>query len=69
MLTDAIDRYNRYLAVAAQVVRRSLNEEKRLIAERRGVMEMRFAKWEVNNIRSRVPIAMSTLEQLRRTSD
>jgi hypothetical protein len=40
-------RYNRYLAVAAQVVRRSLNEEKRLIAERRGVMEMRFAKWEV----------------------
>ncbi|KAF2478793.1 F-type H+-transporting ATPase subunit epsilon [Neohortaea acidophila] len=39
--------YNRYLAVAARVVRRSLKEDKRLAAERRGEMsEMRFAKWE-----------------------
>ncbi|MCJ1338108.1 hypothetical protein MMC09_003393 [Bachmanniomyces sp. S44760] len=38
--------YNRYLAVAARVVRRSLKEEPRLKAERRGDMELRFAKWE-----------------------
>ncbi|KAI0006406.1 mitochondrial ATP synthase epsilon chain-domain-containing protein [Xylariaceae sp. FL0662B] len=38
--------YNRYLAVAARVVRRSLKEDKRLAAERRGDMDLRFAKWE-----------------------
>ncbi|KAF2771607.1 mitochondrial ATP synthase epsilon chain domain-containing protein, partial [Teratosphaeria nubilosa] len=38
--------YNRYLAVAARVVRRSLKEDKRLVAERRGEMDLRFAKWE-----------------------
>ncbi|KAF2755617.1 hypothetical protein EJ05DRAFT_513106 [Pseudovirgaria hyperparasitica] len=38
--------YNRYLAVAARVVRRSLKEDKRIAAERRGEMELRFAKWE-----------------------
>ncbi|KAK3169890.1 hypothetical protein OEA41_009274 [Lepraria neglecta] len=38
--------YNRYLAVAARVVRRSLKEQPRLQAERRGEMELRFAKWE-----------------------
>ena len=40
--------YNRYLAVAARVVRRSLKEGERLKAERRGEMELRFAKWEVS---------------------
>ncbi|KAG5663867.1 hypothetical protein HG530_004598 [Fusarium avenaceum] len=38
--------YNRYLAVAARVVRRSLKEDKRLIAERRGEMDLRFSKWQ-----------------------
>ncbi|KAF6819914.1 hypothetical protein CSOJ01_00982 [Colletotrichum sojae] len=38
--------YNRYLAVASRVVRRSLKEDKRIIAERRGEMDLRFAKWE-----------------------
>ncbi|KAF3799651.1 hypothetical protein GCG54_00002355 [Colletotrichum gloeosporioides] len=38
--------YNRYLAVASRVVRRSLKEDKRIAAERRGEMELRFAKWE-----------------------
>ncbi|KAI9158435.1 ATP synthase subunit epsilon [Paramyrothecium foliicola] len=38
--------YNRYLAIAARTVRRSLKEEKRLVAERRGDMDLRFAKWE-----------------------
>lgn len=37
--------YNRYLAIAARVVRRSLKEDKRLVAERRGEMDLRFAKW------------------------
>ena len=40
-------RYNRYLAIAARVVRRSLKEGERLKAERRGDMELKFAKWEV----------------------
>ncbi|KAK5111771.1 hypothetical protein LTR62_004691 [Meristemomyces frigidus] len=38
--------YNRYLAVAARVVRRSLKDDKRLQAEKRGEMDLRFAKWE-----------------------
>ncbi|KAL2041683.1 hypothetical protein N7G274_005467 [Stereocaulon virgatum] len=38
--------YNRYLAITARVVRRSLKEQPRLQAERRGEMELRFAKWE-----------------------
>ncbi|OAP57825.1 hypothetical protein AYL99_08563 [Fonsecaea erecta] len=38
--------YNRYLAVAARVVRRSLKEGPRLQAERRGDMDLRFAKWQ-----------------------
>jgi hypothetical protein len=33
--------------VAARVVRRSLKEDKRLQAERRGEMDLRMAKWEV----------------------
>ncbi|KAL4807298.1 mitochondrial ATP synthase epsilon chain-domain-containing protein [Aspergillus unguis] len=38
--------YNRYLFVAARAVRRSLQEGPRLAAERRGNMDLRFAKWE-----------------------
>ncbi|KAF1353316.1 mitochondrial ATP synthase epsilon chain-domain-containing protein [Delphinella strobiligena] len=38
--------YNRYLGIAARVVRRSLKEDKRLAAEKRGEMDLRFAKWE-----------------------
>ncbi|GAD98029.1 hypothetical protein Plec18167_009314 [Paecilomyces lecythidis] len=38
--------YNRYLAVAARAVRRSLKEGPRLQAERRNNMDLRFAKWE-----------------------
>ncbi|GES66390.1 mitochondrial ATP synthase epsilon chain-domain-containing protein [Aspergillus terreus] len=38
--------YNRYLAVAARAVRRSLKEGPRLAAERRGQMDLRFAKWQ-----------------------
>ncbi|KAF2016746.1 hypothetical protein BU24DRAFT_492777 [Aaosphaeria arxii CBS 175.79] len=38
--------YNRYIAVASRVVRRSLKEDKRIAAERRGESELRFAKWQ-----------------------
>ena len=40
-------RYNRYLAIAGRAVRRSLKEDKRLAAERRGQMDLRFSKWQV----------------------
>lgn len=43
-----LNSYNRYLAVAARVVRRSLKEEPRLKAERRGEMDLKFAKWKVS---------------------
>ncbi|KAF2810888.1 mitochondrial ATP synthase epsilon chain domain-containing protein [Mytilinidion resinicola] len=38
--------YNRFLAVASRTVRRSLKEDMRVAAERRGEMDLRFAKWE-----------------------
>ncbi|RAK96316.1 ATP synthase subunit epsilon family protein [Aspergillus ibericus CBS 121593] len=38
--------YNRYLTVAARAVRRSLKDGPRAAAERRGTMDLRFAKWE-----------------------
>ncbi|KAJ4395376.1 hypothetical protein N0V91_010897 [Didymella pomorum] len=38
--------YNRYISVASRVVRRSLKEDKRIAAERRGESELKFAKWE-----------------------
>ncbi|KAI1293382.1 mitochondrial ATP synthase epsilon chain-domain-containing protein [Xylaria venustula] len=38
--------YNRYLAVASRVVRRSLKDDKRVAAERRGESDLRFAKWD-----------------------
>lgn len=42
-----LDSYNRYISVASRVVRRSLKEDKRIAAERRGESELRFSKWEV----------------------
>lgn len=45
--------YNKYLSVAARTVRRSLKDDKRLAAERRGEMELRFAKWNVSDSSSR----------------
>jgi hypothetical protein len=44
---NTLHSYNRYLTVAARVVRRSLKDDKRLAAERRGESDLRFAKWEV----------------------
>ena len=45
-----VSSYNRYLAIAARVVRRSLKEQPRLQAERRGEMDLRFAKWQVRKV-------------------
>lgn len=45
---NATHSYNRYISVASRVVRRSLKEDKRIAAERRGESELRFAKWEVS---------------------
>ncbi|KAF8245834.1 hypothetical protein K440DRAFT_554768 [Wilcoxina mikolae CBS 423.85] len=38
--------YNKYLTIAARVIRKSLKEEARLKAERRGPLELKFSKWE-----------------------
>lgn len=43
--------YNRYIAVASRVVRRSLKDDKRIAAERRGESELKYAKWEVSAYR------------------
>ena len=45
--------YNRYLAIAARVVRRSQKEDLRVQAERRGEMDLRFATWSVRMLRGR----------------
>lgn len=47
LMLTLLSRYNRYLSVASRVVRRSLKDDKRLQAEKRGDMELRFAKWTV----------------------
>ncbi|MCJ1307293.1 hypothetical protein MMC25_000939 [Agyrium rufum] len=66
--------YNRYLAVAARVVRRSLKEGPRLQAERRGQMELRFAKWsggkqgENKNLESANVAAMAEAAQATSSS-
>ncbi|PTB43458.1 uncharacterized protein TrAFT101_002017 [Trichoderma asperellum] len=38
--------YNRFLAVSARAIRRSLKEDKRIVAERRATSELRFASWK-----------------------
>ncbi|KAF2857592.1 mitochondrial ATP synthase [Piedraia hortae CBS 480.64] len=38
--------YNRYLTIAARAVRRSLKEDVRIKAEKRGEMDLKVAKWE-----------------------
>lgn len=48
MAVNAIHSYNRYVSVASRAIRRSLKEEQRIAAERRGQSELRFAKWEVS---------------------
>ncbi|KAF2454410.1 mitochondrial ATP synthase epsilon chain domain-containing protein, partial [Lineolata rhizophorae] len=56
--------YNRYLAVAARVARRSLKEDKRLQAERRGEMDLRFAKWEGGKQGENKPLASANAEAM-----
>ena len=39
-------RFNKYSQIAARAVRLSLKEDKRVLAERRGVTNLRYQKWE-----------------------
>lgn len=39
-------RYNKYASICAQTVRKSLKEQARLGAEKRGEMEIKVAKWD-----------------------
>ncbi|KAI5800269.1 mitochondrial ATP synthase epsilon chain-domain-containing protein [Peziza echinospora] len=41
--------YNKYLAIAARVIRRSLKDQPRLAAERRGEMDLKMSKWAVRS--------------------
>jgi hypothetical protein len=52
---ESSNSYNKYLSVAARTVRRSLKDDKRIAAERRGDMELRFAKWSVSVPSTLVP--------------
>ncbi|KAA8913300.1 mitochondrial ATP synthase epsilon chain-domain-containing protein [Sphaerosporella brunnea] len=38
--------YNKYLQIAARAIRKSLKEEARLKAEKRGPLELKYVKWE-----------------------
>ncbi|KAF7966764.1 hypothetical protein HWV62_5726 [Athelia sp. TMB] len=38
--------YNKYTSIAAQAVRRSLKEEHRVAADKRGLTAMRYQHWE-----------------------
>ncbi|ORY79921.1 mitochondrial ATP synthase epsilon chain-domain-containing protein [Protomyces lactucae-debilis] len=38
--------YNKYASIAAATVRKSLKEQGRLAAEKRGDMEIKVAKWD-----------------------
>ncbi|KAI5281035.1 hypothetical protein KEM52_004013 [Ascosphaera acerosa] len=38
--------YNRYLAIASRALRNSLKEEQRLVAARRGELDLKVSKWE-----------------------
>jgi hypothetical protein len=48
--------YNKYLQIAARVIRKSLKEEARIKAEKRGPLELRYVKWEVG-----IPFTMRLL--------
>ena len=61
--------YNRYLAIAARTVRRSLKETPRLNAERRGQMDLRFAKWEVSIFGIVAWIRLMGLTECRMTTE
>lgn len=39
-------RYNKYAQITARALRASLKEEERVVAEKRGVTNARYQKWE-----------------------
>ncbi|SZF04998.1 unnamed protein product [Blumeria hordei] len=38
--------YNKYLSVVAQALRNCLKDDVKMSAERRGALQLKFAKWE-----------------------
>ena len=41
-----MDSYNRYASICSATIRKSLKESARIQAEKRGELELRYAKWE-----------------------
>jgi F-type H+-transporting ATPase subunit epsilon len=41
-----LNRYNKYMQIAARAVRQSLTENERLAAEKRGLTMVRYQYWE-----------------------
>lgn len=68
-LTRHSNSYNRYLAIASRAVRRSLKEDKRIIAERRGESDLKFAKWKVGSCLPFFPLYLLPNPPLRRNGD
>ncbi|KAF1827381.1 uncharacterized protein K489DRAFT_406082 [Dissoconium aciculare CBS 342.82] len=54
--------YNRLLAISGRVLRRSLKEDKRIQAERRGESELRVAFWKNGKQSEAKPIDQVTKE-------
>ncbi|GLB34487.1 putative mitochondrial ATP synthase epsilon chain [Lyophyllum shimeji] len=49
--------YNRYSQITARAVRASFKEDERLVAERRGLTNMRFQRWENGNPTAHIPMS------------
>lgn len=45
-LRTSVTRFNKYSQIAARALRNSLKEEPRLEAEKRGISELRYQKWD-----------------------
>jgi hypothetical protein len=56
------------LSIAARVIRKSLKEEARLKAEKRGPLELKFAKWEVGYLQLGMLDVILTVELCRTES-
>ena len=55
--TDKVtDSYNRYASICSATIRKSLKESARIQAEKRGELELRYAKWE-NGVSAELLIA------------
>jgi F-type H+-transporting ATPase subunit epsilon len=46
LMDGRLNRYNKYMQIAARAVRQSLKENERLAAEKRGLTSVRYQYWE-----------------------